>query len=323
LNYYIVVILANDNKDGNIILKIAEKSYCSILCRGAGGTATADVFSIDPNTLKNSYLLSSNIPLDPTEGPWYTIGQNGKSEWTDLFALPGLGAPTLLLAITIPYSNPYYLPAIVNRGKVSVAFSLDTLTNYLEDIEVDKTTRVYVIDKKGYLVAVRGGLPYKTMDVAGSKVAVKQLASEYDDYIIRESVKVITDEHSLLFNISAYDEDSFMDSTGEGRIVTVSPIRDIYGIDWLVVIVLSRKTERRNANIASIASAIISAAAILTSVIISFVLGLIVTRPLKKLSTEMKNIANMEFHQENAMHKRFSLREFHQVCYSHFNCCSH
>jgi hypothetical protein len=102
--------------------------------------------ALNPTTLTtygDSYINITNYR--PSDRPWYAAGINGTMRWTDTFM--SISSPYVLtIAITVPVSNSYYLPDIVNPGMLSVGFSLDGLTEYLGNIDnVHPTTVVCLL----------------------------------------------------------------------------------------------------------------------------------------------------------------------------------
>jgi sigma-B regulation protein RsbU (phosphoserine phosphatase) len=278
-----------------------------------GSTKDFNIYPLNTTTL-TSYGSSIKhlVNFETLQRPWYKAGNNGTLRWSETF-LPVSPPYALTVAASVPISNSYYLPDIVNPGVLSVGFSLDSLTQFLGRIDVHPTTKIFIIERSGYLVGVRGGQPYEMRNVSGSLIPVKLLAEDYGDQVIRSTVKAMNKRFSD-FDMKDYEQFQFIDSLGQGRTVAISPLSDPNGIDWLIVTVLAKKVTMKTAKTASIVSAVISVVAIAVAVLLSFLLGLIVTYPLKRLSREMRRIANMEFKESSFRKQRLSLVEFHEVC---------
>jgi methyl-accepting chemotaxis protein len=169
------------------------------------------------------------------------------------------------------------------------------------------------MDRAGYLVGVRGGHPYGIKTVSGIDIPYKLLAEEYDSHVIQSTVKKMKKKYPDL-DVKSYEEFNFVDGDGHLTVATATRLVDEYGIDWLIVTALKKNVIMQSALTASIVSAVISVVAIVISTVISLSLGLIVTYPLKRLSREMRRIANMEFKESSFKKSPFSLAEFQEVC---------
>jgi methyl-accepting chemotaxis protein len=98
---------------------------------------------------------------------------------------------------------------------------------------------------------------------------------------------------------------------GISRAVDIKAFRDMYGLNWLIVDVLNYSELIYSVNQSTMISIIISVLAIVISVVVSLVFGIVITRPLKALSSEMNEIANMNLTPNSTM--TFKLDEFNEI----------
>ena len=183
------------------------------------GTKNGFDLRVDHYTPEEDDIFFRMRTVEPTETrsvhqPWYQLGASGEANspirWTEIHPLPVDQRPAVTAALPLYIFEDFI-------GVVSVSVGLNELDKFLSDLEVGDTGTVFVVDRKGKLVAA------PSTDDAGSEVINRTLMT-----IMGKNLDLGPDAMALqLKDRLARDGETFY--------VGVAPLASK---DWLVVTVI-------------------------------------------------------------------------------------
>ncbi|MEG4223162.1 ATP-binding protein [Microcoleus sp. Pol12A6] len=166
---------------------------------------------------------------DNLQEPWYTEPMKaGKPIWSRI--------------VTVNYPNHPYIAASAGRpiydannrllGMVGVDIHLLKLSDFLRNMDVSSSGQVFIIERNGMLIANSAKeQPFTTV-----KDEIRRLkAIDSPNPIVQGIAKQIQQRFKGFQSISK-DTNLRLDFQGELYYVQVTPWRDQYGLDWLVVV---------------------------------------------------------------------------------------
>nr|WP_315870931.1 ATP-binding protein [Trichocoleus desertorum] len=202
-----------------------------------GKTVTMDDWSAKPPNNWTSYALNAQgdrtrvletLDWSNFQQPWYTGPvKAGKPVWSPIYV--------------INYPNEVYIATSAGRpiynannqllGMVSIDVSLLKLSNFLRSLEVSRTGQVFILEQDGTLIANSGEAQPFTL-VKGEIQRLKAIDSP--DPVVQKVSQQIQKRFNNSSKITTTQELE-LDLQGESHHVHITPWRDEYGLDWLVV----------------------------------------------------------------------------------------
>jgi diguanylate cyclase (GGDEF)-like protein/PAS domain S-box-containing protein len=174
-------------------------------------------------------LLTSIPNFDTRIRPWYIDAtQNGTATWSDIYIL-FTGQDMAISASSPVYDEHHHL-----LGVVSVDIFLSQIENFLATLDISKSGQSFIMEHSGLLVAASSGErsfrenngKMERLDARNSRTPIVKYATEFLHGRLGENYDV------------AHDEQFDFETNGERYFLTVSPLQDQYGIDWLIVVVI-------------------------------------------------------------------------------------
>jgi len=185
-------------------------------------------YAVDSAGEMGNLLLS--IPnFDARTRPWYGGAvQKGTATWNNIY-IPFTGQDMAISASSPVYDEQHRL-----LGVVSVDIFLSQIENFLQTLKISKSGQSFIMERSGLLVAssaaekpftqVNGEL--ERIDARNSQMPIVKASAEF----LRERFG----ENYAVIGAEQFD----FEIEGERYFLNVSPVRDPYGIDWLVVVVI-------------------------------------------------------------------------------------
>lgn len=160
---------------------------------------------------------------------WYTEPvKAGKPIWSKIYTWNSPSGPYITAAV----GHPIYDSNNRLLGMVGADIHLLKLSNFLQNLEVSKAGKVFIIERNGLLIANSGKRQPFTLD----KNEVQRLAAVASpDPIIQKVAKQLQQSFDKFPNITEAKELE-INIQGEPYYVHLMPWRDKYGLDWLVVV---------------------------------------------------------------------------------------
>lgn len=193
------------------------------------GKATGSVFSVyatDGNGNRNR-LVRSTPNYDPRKRPWYVSpAREGGSAWSPIYV--GYGTQKL----TIAKGLPFYSESKKLLGVTAVDLSLAQIDEFLQEIKIGKTGRVFLLERSGDLIA--DSSPEKPFDIVNGEVR-RIAAKNSPNYLLKSAFHNLTEKVGDLKNLKvARGSDLWVN--GDRILWQAIPFQDGKGIDWLILI---------------------------------------------------------------------------------------
>jgi signal transduction histidine kinase len=207
-----------------------------------GQTITLDDWSATAPNNWYSYALDGEgnrtqilevLDWNNFEQPWYTEPvKAGKPIWSPIF--------------TINYPDQTYIATSAGRpiydaqnrllGMVSIDVSLAKLSNFLHGLEVSRSGEIFILERDGTLIATSGD----TQPFAISRDQVERLkATDSSDPVVKAVAEQL--QQQSLKQVTTVQEME-LKLQGEPHHVHITPWKDAYGLDWLVVMSIPEST---------------------------------------------------------------------------------
>src|SRR6185503_15824608 len=187
----------------------------------------AETYSIDDqgNRLK---LLRSNPEYDPRIRPWYqTAVQSGHETWVPIFLWTSGDVGLDLVA-----------PVYDNEGKLlgvlDTSLTLKGIGEFLASMDVSPHGQSFIMERSGLLVA--SSTIREPYTVVGDDL-IRLSARESKDQVVRSAALAVEQRPDNLTNFASSEQFEF-DLDGERELLQVTPYRDEYGLDWLIVTII-------------------------------------------------------------------------------------
>ncbi len=165
-----------------------------------------------------------------TEG-WFTDAvQAGKPQWSSIYQWED--QPNVL---SVSANYPLYDSAKRLIGVLSVDQILTQISDFLNEIKVSPTSKTYIVERSGDLVASSSTTEKPFQVVNGKASRLKAVDSQ--DGLIRSSAADLIKRFGSLRQIQQIQQ---LDYTYEGQrqFLLTMPWKDQYGLDWLIVVVV-------------------------------------------------------------------------------------
>jgi PAS domain S-box-containing protein len=242
-------------------------------------------------TGRRTELLTVIPDFDARKRSWYRMAVDKRGPvWSDIFIL--FTGQDLSLAA----SRPVYGARGELLGVMANGIFLSHISEFLQGLEIGRTGQCFIMERNGRLVAA--STHETTVSNGGpDKTPRRRHAHESDSPMIRGAARFIADraasEHAPL---ALGDRGHFtFDMDGERHFLQISPIRDHYGIDWRVVVVIPEADFMADIHAGLRTTIALVAAAMLVALLVGIVTAGWVTRPVHRLNASTQALARGEW----------------------------
>ncbi|NCC23979.1 MAG: response regulator [Deltaproteobacteria bacterium] len=178
---------------------------------------------------KRGDLLTELSHFDARNRSWYVKAvEAGGPVWSDIYVL-FTGQD-----MTISLSRPLFNENGALLGVTTADIFLSQIGAFLEGLEIGKSGLAFVFERSGLLVATsERERPFILADGAGERLAATNSQSPF----VREAVRVLLDQNDGdLYGVT--DARMLFTAEGERCFSVIRQVRDQYGIDWLIGVVV-------------------------------------------------------------------------------------
>ena len=189
----------------------------------------------------NRTELIKTAPYDPRTRPWYTTAkQSGKATWSPIYvftASPVLGITPVM---------PIYNETGNLRGVLAIDVTLSQISDFLKSIKISPSGQVFAIERSGEIVgSSTDELPFVTAKDGQKRL----LATDSKNQLIRSASTYLQQRFGSFAQIDSQGQFTF-DIDGKRQFITVAPLQDGRGLDWLIVVAIPEADfmEQINAN---------------------------------------------------------------------------
>ncbi|MGB3405062.1 MAG: ATP-binding protein [Microcoleaceae cyanobacterium] len=230
---------------------------------------------------------------NPQTDPWYVNALETKQAQF----LPPLIWPSPPGIISIMMSGPIYNP---EREIIGVAYAdifLSAITDFLRQIKLTPSARVFIIERNGELIANSGQHhPYIITD---DEQTQRLNALESPDPLIRQAAEFLQQEfgqfqaidtqHSTLFQ---FQKNSDRRNRQERSYIRVTPWQTRDGLDWLVVVAVPESDFMAQINANSRMTILLCLLALATAVCLGIYTSRWISQPIYRISQASEAISS-------------------------------
>lgn len=222
---------------------------------------------------------------DPRTRSWYQAAVEAEGPaWTPVYMwLEGV--------VSIDAVNPVYSDQGTLIGVVDTSLTLGGIGDFLHALNISENGEAFIIDRSGMLIAASSvSTPYKQVDDKLQRIS----AFECDEPVIQNITQFIYSGLGKDLNVSGRERFT-IDINGGSQLVQVSPFKDSYGLDWLVVVVIpesdfTAKIQAHNKN-----TFFILLLSVIATIILCIILARHITRPVLAMNESAKALARGDF----------------------------
>ncbi|MEG4044420.1 PAS domain S-box protein [Microcoleus sp. Pol17_C1] len=189
----------------------------------------------------NRTELIKTFPYDPRTRPWYKAAkQSGKATWSPIYTF---AAPPVLGITPV---MPIYNQTGSLQGVLAIDLTLSQISDFLKSIKISPSGQVFAIERSGKIVASSTDeLPFVT-DKDGQK---RLLGTQSKNLLIRSASTYLQQRFGSFEKIDSQGQFTF-EIDGKRQFITVVPLQDGRGLDWLIVVAIPEADfmEQINAN---------------------------------------------------------------------------
>jgi signal transduction histidine kinase/class 3 adenylate cyclase/CheY-like chemotaxis protein len=174
-------------------------------------------------------IVETAPQFDARQRPWYqTAVTRGAPAWSEIY----LDFTTRGLAITAVH--PLYQDDAL-QGVIGASFIFSWVNDFLNTLKIGRSGQTFIMERNGLLVASSTRDPMLSENRPGELQRLPASASA--NALIREAALHLQQHFQTLAEIKIAEQLDFS-ITGKRQFLQVTPLRDEYGLDWLIVVVV-------------------------------------------------------------------------------------
>ncbi len=164
---------------------------------------------------------------DPRLRPWYkTAKLAGKPTWGKIYKF--VHPPELGITPTIPI----YTGKAKLCGILALDLTLSQISDFMRTLEVSSSGHAFIMESSGEIVASSAAEPPFI-----ATTHKRLIASNSSEPLIRATAKYLREELGESYQIEARRQFTFL-LDGQRQLVQLVPLRDSWGLDWSIVVVI-------------------------------------------------------------------------------------
>lgn len=239
---------------------------------------------------------------DPRTRPWYKKAvQAGKPAWSDIYMwLEGV--------VSIDATVPVYSEHSQLLGVLDTSLTLTGIGEFLQEMNISPHGQAFIMDRDGMLIAsstIRE--PY----IRSNGELVRLSALECTDPLVRNTAAYLKEKLGSSFTISEKLQMTPVIG-GERHFVLVSPFKDAYGLDWLIVVIIPESDFMDKINQNTHLTIFLTILSIIATIIICVLLARWITTPIVSLNQSARALARGEWTSHPVIHRHDELGELAQ-----------
>ncbi len=239
----------------------------------------------------NIVELQKTDEYDPRERPWYQAAvAAGQPTWSNIY--PFAASPVLGISPSVPiYDATNQL-----QGVMGIDLTLEQLSDFLQSLKISSSGLAFIIDKDGEIVASSiNELPFINTEKGQQRLK----ATESRNGLVQLTARFLIKEFGSYQQIEEFTQSNFEiptdfleNSSISGRqIVTVKPLQDGRGLDWLMVIVIPESDFMEQINQNTRNTILLCLVALIIAILTGILTARWVTEPIFILNQSAKKIA--------------------------------
>jgi len=244
------------------------------------------IFSIDSNG-NHRKLLTTASGYNVTTKDWYQKGlKTTQPGWSDIFIVTN--NTTLAIDAYRPVFDQYHH----QLGIFSANVYLLDISKFLENLQVGKSGRVFIVERNGKLVASsqKNAIVFSTSQQSGQKKFQRLNPQETNDVLINQTGDYLTSKFGDYSKINSHQQLEFS-KNGQRNFLQVMPFKDRRGLDWLIIIVIPEADFMGQINTNTQTTIFLCLGALGLAIILGIYTSFWITRPIRKLQQASEAIA--------------------------------
>jgi signal transduction histidine kinase len=233
---------------------------------------------------KRTHISNLRPYYDPRKRPWYQAAvRAGQSVWSDTYVyFPGQN-------IGISANHPCYDNSGNLRAVASTDFTLMDIGRFLKSLTVGKREQIFIIERNGALIATSS--MEKPFYVSKNQQPVQQLqAQDSSSLLTRSAVNSLNQRFGDLTMIDKeYQFDFYL--LEEKYFLQVTPFFDQWGLDWLIVVVVSEADFLAQINADTQLTILFSLVALFLAMFLGVMTARWISQPILRLNKAAKALA--------------------------------
>lgn len=238
---------------------------------------------------------------NPLEDDWYSDAVAAqKPVWSKIYQWPD--QPEIF---SISSSYPVYTRSHQLIGVIGIDHILSQTNDFLKSLKVSSSGRIFILERNGLIVA-SSSLAQAYVESNGTFERLNALNSgdplihATAHYLMTQfgSLEQIQQKHLLHFNFE-----------GKRQFVQISPWKDKYGLDWLVVIAVPASDFMGQIDTNTHTTIALCILALLTAVMLALLTAQWVTKPILRLNSAARKIAQGKWEETVSMNRQDELGE--------------
>jgi len=237
-------------------------------------------------------LLNVNNTFDPRTRPWYREAvQDGGPTWTEVY--PYFSSMGLAISATCPfYDDTGQLLGVTNA-----TLSLAELGDFLSQLNIGQTGQTFIMERSGKLVASSTSeRPFVLIQEGEEEKRERLAAIASADSVTRLTAQYIETYFGDLNNITQSQQLSHT-IAGEHYLIQVTPFRDRYGLDWLIVVAIPESDFMAYIEANTRTTIVLCFMALALSTLLGILTSRWITQPIARVIAAAQEISQGQLHQ--------------------------
>lgn len=226
---------------------------------------------------------------EPRTRPWYKAAKAvGKPTWSPIYVFSA--SPVLGITPVVPIYNQ----AGTLRGVLAIDLTLSQISDFLKRLKISKSGQAFAMERTGEIVGTSTTeLPF--VPIKNGQQRIK--ATDSSNELIRTTANYLQQKFGGFDRISEGSQLVF-EHQGQRQFVTVAPLSDGRGLDWLLVVVIPEADfiEQVQANLRS--TILLCFFALVLAIALGIVTSRWINQPIRRLLEASQAIASGELDQQ-------------------------
>lgn len=235
-------------------------------------------------------LLGSFDNYNPRSEAAYTDAVRAKKQiWSQIYQWDNF--PDI---ISISASYPLYNTNNDLTAVLVTNLRLSQISTFLKNLKTSNSGQVFILERNGLLVASSSSKPpYKMVE----GVAQRLNAADSQEPVIRETFKSLTQKFGQVSSITQ-DQSLQISINNQDQFVQITPWKDPWGLDWLIVVVIPEADFMGQINANTQKTIILCIIALIIAMLFGLLTSRWITEKIMRLSIASRDIANGNLRQK-------------------------
>ncbi len=262
-----------------------------VISQHPGGSLKDYTYAAD--NLGNQTKIVLETEYNAITDAWYVdTVKAGKPIWSRIYALEAFGTYIAASANTPIYDKNRKLV-----GVLGIDLLLSDISKFLRQIKFSPKSQVFILERDGRLIASSGNQP---IIIKKNNQIERYSIFNNPNPVVRALGQEIQQKFKTLQSIQSTQNFDFS-INGQQQYVQVTPWKDEYGLDWLVVVTVPESNFMAQINANTRVTIILCIVALVIATLLGIYTSHWITRPILALKQASKAIAKGNLDQEVAM----------------------